>query len=505
MLERTLIVFCLCFALVFGNLPFWPLPTSSSVGTTRLGISKGFAFKLAKNVEKNSLIQRAMTRIEQRLGAQLQSKFNVGTLIGSCELSIDDYTSELKVGTDESYTLSVDNDGSCSIHSHTVWGSLRAMETFTQLFIKESGVLHMNYAPVSVSDSSRFSHRGVLIDTARHYLPVENIKRIIDMLSMNKFNVLHWHTVDAESFPLDTPSAPTLVKGAYSPSSIYTMAVLADVQQYALDRGVRVVLEVDVPGHAASWNVGRPDIMADCLTKYTNVNNYALNPSLEDTYTTVGAVISDVLNATQASYIHLGGDEVVYGCWKNDASITSFMAAKGMTSYDQVLAYFVERVDAFATASHATPIHWEEVYTAGVPVASSTIFQVWTDSSKIAALTKSKYRVIASPSNYWYLDNSANTWKVMYGYDPTQGLSQAQADFIIGGEAAMWGEYVDQTNLESAIFPKAAAVAERLWSPATVTDLTDANQRLLIQRCRMVERGYNSAPVQPSFCSVEYV
>eukprot|EP01034_Spumella_vulgaris_P021526 gene21526-27561_t len=154
------------------------------------------------------------------------------------------------------------------------------------------------------------------------------------------FNVLHWHTVDAESFPLETPSQPTLVNGAYSPVSIYTMENLKDLTAYARERGVEIIFELDVPGHAAGWIKGKPDLLADCLSKYTNINDYALNPSLEDTYTTIQGVLSDIVNATGVNRLHIGGDEVIYGCWSNDASITAFMKDNNIATYPELLAYF---------------------------------------------------------------------------------------------------------------------------------------------------------------------
>jgi hexosaminidase len=108
-------------------------------------------------------------------------------------------------------------------------------------------------APLIISDYSRYSHRGMLIDTSRHYLSVNQIKRMIDTLPINKFNKLHWHIVDAQSFPLDTPSMPTMVKGAYSPSMTYSVTDLKELSEYAYSLGVEIIFEVDVPGHAASW------------------------------------------------------------------------------------------------------------------------------------------------------------------------------------------------------------------------------------------------------------
>jgi hexosaminidase len=242
--------------------------------------------------------------------------------------------------------------------------------------------------------------------------------------------------------------------------------------------------------------------------KYSyNINDFALNPCIDATYDTITAILSDIVKATGAAALHTGGDEVVYGCWANDSSIVKYMSDNNIKSYDQLLGVFVNRVDGIVSSLGAVPMHWEEVFKAGVVVDPSTIFQVWTDASSIASITAANYSTIASTSSYWYLDHSVNTWQVMYTYDPAVNLTTTQQlDRLIGGEVTMWGEFVDETNLEQMIWPRANAVSERLWSPSTVVDTVDANARLLVQRCRMVKRGVKSAPVQPDgYCDQTYI
>lgn len=287
----------------------------------------------------------------------------------------------------------------------------------------------------------------------------------------------------------------------------YSMEQIQQMTAYAADRAIDLIVEIDVPGHAASWTAGKPELMADCFAKYYyNINDFALNPTLDETYDTLRGIVGDVMNATKSKYFHLGGDEVVYGCWKEDASITTFMANNNIQSYDDLLHYFVERADAIVADTGARVIHWEEVFTSGAASAKDTIFQVWTDSSIVSSVTAANYNVIASPSNYWYLNIATNTWQVMYSYDPYQGISSTtQQQLIIGGEVAIWGEYADDMNIQQTIYPRASAVAERLWSPATVIDQDNALIRLRIQRCRLVARGVKSAPVDPGYCAINYV
>ena len=156
----------------------------------------------------------------------------------------------------------------------------------------------------------------------------------------------------------------------------YSMSDLESVSQYAMERGVMIVYEVDVPGHAASWNAGYPNLMADCMVKYSyNINDFALDPTLDETYNVLTSVLSDIVKSASPQYLHLGGDEVVYGCWANDSSITSYMSANKIPSYAAMLGEFVKRADNIVLTLGAKPIHWEEVFTAGASVPEGTIFQ----------------------------------------------------------------------------------------------------------------------------------
>ena len=380
------------------------------------------------------------------------------------------------------------------------------MESFSQLLVRESANVFCSYVPVSVQDSARFSHRGLLLDSSRHFLSVATLKTMIDTLPMSKFNVLHWHVVDAQSFPFNSATSSNISMGAYAPQFTYKMEDLTEVSNYATDRGVRIVFEIDVPGHAASWGKGYPELLSACQQKYDyNINNWNLNPSLDETYTVLAGILKDIVSASGAKYLHLGGDEVVYGCWANDTSIVTFMQQNDIPTYADLLSYFVLKADDIAANLGTTPIHWEDVFIAGVKTPANTIYNVWTNSTQIAAVTSAGYSVIAAPSDYWYLDHAANTWQVMYGYEPTSNLTSAQAGLIIGGETSMWGEYVDEENIQSKVWPTAAAVGERLWSPATTTDINDALARLLVFRCRMTQRKFRASPVQPGYCAVTYV
>jgi hexosaminidase len=291
--------------------------------------------------------------------------------ISSCSVQVstlvEDEAATLQLGADESYRLSVSAAGECAVRAATVWGALHAMESFTQLLTRPgggSGEVALDYLPVLLQDAARYSHRGLLIDSSRHFLPLGEILAVVDSLPMSKLNVLHWHIVDAQSFPMDPPSAPRLVRGAYSPAASYSMQDIQRVVQHGADRGVRVLLEIDVPGHAASWTEGYPEVMADCFVKYSyNINDFALDPTKEETYSLLRGVLGDAAEASGVAglggLLHIGGDEVVYGCWNNDTGILAYMAEHDLSS-DELLMMFAERADEMLRDLKVTPVHWEE-------------------------------------------------------------------------------------------------------------------------------------------------
>jgi len=504
--------------------PFWPQPQEYTLGSTPLVLSTTFRFKQV-NMQKSALLDRAIDRfhaIYEGYRAKMSStkKATTNAAINSCTLNVENIVSDpakekatLTLDVEEGYNVSVADDGTCTITANTVWGALHALETFTQMLERNNdqgvGQISMPYAPVSVQDSARFTHRGILIDSARHFLPVQTIKRVIDTLPMANFNVLHWHMVDAQSFPLDSPSSPELVKGAFMPDEVYSMAEVTEIDNYATDRGVRILYEFDGPGHTASWGKGYPEILADCVAKYGhNVNNLAVNPTIDKTYEVLNGVLKDVISATNTQFMHLGGDEVVYGCWAADAQIVEYMKANNIANYPDLLGLYVDQAEVMTRDLGATPVQWEDTFMAGVRPPKSTIFDVWTNSTNMALVASAGYRVIAAPQNYWYLDHCANTWQKMYAFDPQAGMTAQQAALIIGGEVSMWGEMVDQYNIEPKIWPFAAAVGERLWSSMNNTDpamITDAQLRLDTFACRMNARGYAASPINPGCCAVQYV
>ncbi|GBG59261.1 hypothetical protein CBR_g32276 [Chara braunii] len=407
---------------------------------------------------------------------------------------------KLQLETDESYLMEVPDseEGEVLIMANNVYGVLRALETFSQLCTYNFATkrVQIKHAPWVIRDSPRFPHRGLLIDTSRHFQPLATIKGVVDSMSYAKLNVLHWHLVDTESFPLEVPKYPSLWDGAFSSQERYTTEDVEEIVEYARQRGVRVMVELDVPGHAASWGVGYGDVWpsVDC--------KQPLDVSNKFTTQLVDGVLDHLSRVFDYKLLHLGGDEVDTTCWDTTPRIRSWLNATNITSQAAYLR-FVRRAQRSALTHGRDPVNWEDTFnTFGRDLDNRTIVQTWLTEEAVAKVVGAGLRCIASYRRFWYLDDLKLEWENFYGYEPLKSITRPQEQaLVLGGEVCMWGETVDPSDIFQTIWPRAAAAAERLWSPRHKTDryveqYGEVSKRLKRFRCLLTQRGVAAAPVE---------
>ena len=379
---------------------------------------------------------------------------------------------------DESYQLDVsasgEHSGLATLTADTLWGVMRSLETLVQL-MHDNGVGGLYVREASGSDRPRYSHRGIHLDTARHFYPVSAIKDLLDVMAINKLNVFHWHIVDDESFPFVSTEFPALAEGgAYAEDMVYSVQQVQDIIEFARLRGIRVIPEFDTPGHTQSWGVGLPGFTTTCYGPdgQPDGTTGAVDPSNEDVYTMMSTFLGEVTQRFPDKYTHLGGDEVRFGfnCWLSNPQIVAWMQSLNLTTPEEVEnVYFQRLLDLVADLpGDIQYVVWQDAVDNGVQVRPDTIVEVWKGDweAELAKLTAQKQRVILSSP--WYLDyiSYGADWQGYYDTEPESfSGTDDQKALVLGGEACMWSEFVDETNLMSRLWPRASAVAERLWSP----------------------------------------
>ncbi|GAM26161.1 hypothetical protein SAMD00019534_093360, partial [Acytostelium subglobosum LB1] len=452
----------------------------------------------------NVAIQRYQSTLFFPFGNGTQTPSGAWSLV----ITVNSGDTSLTLETDESYSLSVKTTNTITLTANTIYGAIRGLETLSQTiqWVQSANTYQICYLPISIIDAPRFPWRGFLIDTGRHYYPADFILHIIDTLGYNKFNVLHWHIVDAQSFGVESNTFPNLTMGAFNPVATYSHAEIQEIVAYAQSYGIRVVPEFDVPAHADAIGTAFPHLIANCPTYADDINSLLLNIANDYTYTFLNGLFTEMASLFPDHYFHTGGDEVHLDCWSEDPTIQAWMKQHKYTTV-QAEQYFETQVTDMLLQVNKTKLVWNDPWTNGVKLAEGTVIEVWDNSEITQKIINEGFRALVSFA--WYLDEQMpsgvsvgefeNTWQTFYKADPYNGIKKNQQN-ILGGEACMWSEQVNQMNFDTRVYPRALAAAERLWSPASITDINNAQPRFDQRSCDMKIRGVASSPLQPSFC-----
>ena len=507
-----------------ARLELVPYPTSAIVGESASHVDENhFSIRISDCHADCDLLQRAIDRyvpiilqppgstgtvfrlsiFENRINASVP-KGNTGQIV---QLSIEVSSSEaveLQLGVDESYALDVPVQGKATLSAPTVWGALRGLETFAQLVTYQvnynggSG-LFIFWTPLLIEDSPRYPWRGVMVDTARHYLSIDVLQRTVDTMAAMKLNTLHWHIVDAESFPFASEVYPELLNfSAYHPKASYSKSDISSLIDFARDRGVRVVPEFDTPGHTASIGQTFPKLIADCYDwlvesngdnlRWPMFNDIALDVTKDETKVFVENIIQELAPLFPDSFFHIGGDEVNQGCWNAVPSILEWMRNNGFATYDEgttkweydftgLQGNWTSFVQDVTRRNNKRAIVWEEAFSLGFELSADTIVHIWIPDDGSGVLQKAieaGHNVVLS--NGWYLDRQAPTcvddsscsvnwmwiWtgRDMYAVEPLAPSSSGwvpnedEAKMILGGEAAAWGESTDDKNFDARVWSR---------------------------------------------------
>ncbi len=392
-----------------------------------------------------------------------------------------DHRPPQRVADDERYTLLV-ADGRIRISADHPLGVVRGLETFLQLVGPDPAAPGFTVPNLEVRDEPRFPWRGLSLDVSRHFIPVDGILRTIDGMAAVKLNVFHWHLSDDQGFRAESKRYPRLQREG-SEGQFYTQAEIRDIIAYARQRGVRIVPEFDMPGHATSWLAGYPEL-GSRPGPYQIVRAYGdpsgvIDPTRESTYRFLDGFLGEMTKLFPDEYFHIGGDEVDAKQWNSQPRIRDYMKQHHMGTAAELQAYFNQRVQKILARYGKRMVGWDEILGPGLP--KSVVIQSWRGQKSLAEAGRQGYSGILSAGFYLDLMRPAAEH---YAVDPlkgdTAGLTPEEQKRILGGEAAMWEELATAENLDAKLWPRLAAIAERFWSPESVADPAPMYDRLAV-------------------------
>ncbi|MDZ7268781.1 MAG: family 20 glycosylhydrolase [candidate division KSB1 bacterium] len=437
---------------------------------------------------------RALRRLAGRTGLFLPQNFvRPGWPADSAQLVIHcERPGQVRLGEDESYTLTVTPE-KIHLHANTDIGGLRGLETLLQLLAAdEQGYF---FPAVKIVDRPRFPWRGLLIDACRHFMPVEVILRNLDGMAAVKLNVLHWHLSEDQGFRVESKVYPKLHELG-SDGFYYTQAQIREVIAYAAERGIRVVPEFDVPGHSTSWLVAYPELGSAPgpyqIERDWGIFPAVLNPAREFTYQFLDKFFGEMAVLFPDPYFHIGGDEIEHGGrqathWNDNPEIRAFKQKHNLPDNAALQAHFNRRVLQILTRHGKIMVGWDEILHPDMP--NNIVIQSWRGREAMIKAAQQGYQSILS--NGYYIDLIQPT-DFHYSNDPLPAdspLNEQERSRILGGEATMWSEMVSPETIDSRIWPRTAAIAERLWSPGMVKDVDDMYRRLAVISRQLEEHG----------------
>ncbi|KAF2230660.1 glycoside hydrolase family 20 protein [Viridothelium virens] len=583
-MRLTLIVITLFSATIEATLPLWPLPRHLKSGSSTLWMARDvkFSYLSKSNLQnfvgwfwdqvqfphfestgdgrhtpaaKRNLAHRAFERMQKRVfeqnlvpskfnprGLSFEPSYNVTSALFVKSVDIIEVSSLVHEAiaddiADEAYTIDVNPAGNCRIQVVTIQGAIYALETFAQLFFAHSyfpDVVYLPFAPINIVDGPRFRHRGLNLDISRNQFTSEDVMRTIEAMSSSKFNKLHLHAIDSQSWPIEVPALPKLAReGAYEPVQVLSVTDLKEIQKFGSVRGIEVYLEIDMPGHTTSIGKAYPNLIT--APNEPKWQDYALEPpsgqlrlNSSDVYEFVTTLLRDLLPRLEpyTSLFHLGGDELNKNAYNLDPTVNS--------SSKEVLRPLVQSFVNHAIKSTArygfTPLLWEEmVLDWNLTLPKNTIIQTWRSTSSLSDVVFRGHKALFGSNSHWYLDcghgvfldpadpsrpssdpmlhppyedycSPYKNWRQVYSYDPLAGMPTSSQDLVIGGEMHLWSELTDSVTLDGMLWPRAAAAAEVMWRGSGARPTEDTTRRLAFLRERLVARDIAAGMVTMEWC-----
>jgi len=429
-------------------------------------------------------------------------------------ISIND-ENNVTIGT-EGYELSI-NQNNINLSANAPAGIFNGLQTIKQFFPPDFKVDANNPIALkgaNIIDYPRFAWRGLMLDVSRHFFSVDDVKAYIDKMSQYKLNTFHWHLTDDQGWRIEIKSLPKLTEiGAWRverhgrfggnrppPKSgekatyggFYTHQQIKDIVQYASDRNITIVPEIDMPGHMMAALAAYPEMSTKKEPKYVAPGSSfskwygngkfkmlienTLNPADENVYEFIDKIFTEVAELFPGEYIHMGGDEAYHGYWTADPKVRSFMKKNGMKDSHELQSYFVKRVEKIIRSKGKKMIGWDEILDGGLTDGAAVMS--WRGTKGGIEAAKLGHNVVMSPTTHVYLDYTQGDHSVenkiyadlslekVYSFEPIpEGI---EAKYILGGQGNLWTEVIPTLQYAYYMtYPRAFAISETFWSPKT--------------------------------------
>jgi len=464
----------------------WPAGLTTTAGKLALAGSFQVSWQGYRDARLDNAVERLAADMRQRTGLDLRAPgpaLTIEIAAGAPPLP--------SLGERESYKLVVDDSG-VKLVAEQPAGALRGLATLRQLIDAEGDGFAL--PKVVVQDAPRFAWRGLMLDVARHFVSIPTLKRQIDAMERVKLNVLHLHLSDNEAFRVESFRFPRLTRTSAT-GGHYTQAEIRDLVAYAASRGVRIVPEIDLPGHTGAILLAYPEYSASPVNPADRIGlrSLAMDPTKPATYAFIKTLLTEMAALFPDAYFHVGGDEISAKAWADNPAIQAYMDKEGLKDRATLQRHFFHRVKAMLDELGKTTVGWEEV--AEGEIDDRILVQAWRSSQATAHITAQHNRAIVSAG--YYLDllrPGVNQYAIdpvdvlatppdyphqVLGPTPAAALTRQQQEAVIGAEASLWTEVVTDEMVDGRVWPRAALLAERFWSPATVRDPVSAQRRAI--------------------------
>lgn len=529
-----LAIVCILSATAQNSLNIVPMPASIKINKGSFSFSPSTVIVIKNGVDDNSA-DLFNTYLKVKFGYKLKKVKAAPT--NYIQLTT---VQTLVPGKEGAYSLNI-NSKSITIYGQTVSGTFYGLQTLMQLLpaeTKKSLKPVYNIAAVEITDEPRFKYRGMHLDVARHFMPVDFIKKYIDYLAAYKFNTFHWHLTDDQGWRIEIKKYPLLTSvGGYRNGTItgrypgkgntntkhggfYTQQQIKEIIKYAADRFITVIPEIEMPGHASAAIAAYAElscfpnedtqIAKDCIwsgpTKGKQVQQTwgvfedVFTPT-DYTFTFLQNVLDEVIALFPSKYIHIGGDECPKEAWKRSAFCQQLIKENNLKDEHGLQSYFIQRIEKYINGKGKKIIGWDEILEGGL--APNATVMSWRGEEGGIEAAKQNHDVIMTPGSHCYFDHSQSKnedsvtiggylpLETVYSYEPIPAvLNAVQAKHVLGAQGNLWTEYINNTlKVEYMIFPRMMALSEVLWSPAVKRNWNDFETRLPALLERLEKNG----------------